>query len=262
LKEYLRNYLSPQKNKNKQYQKFLIYGLPRTGSNLICGILEKHKAISCHGEVFNAGRIFCNLKNSQGDAILKIFRQYNPLYFLKLAIWHNDYSESVKAVGFKALYNQLENFVYLKEYIFGLEDLKIIFLRRKNYLERIYSELLALQNNQWTLQNEEERDQRKLNIPFEKCKFLFEKEENFYINTLKILEAKNLPYLEIYYEDLNKNLRNEINKITRYSNLEDCNNLDTNLKKQNIKKLSEVIENYQDLKQSFANTKWELFFEE
>jgi LPS sulfotransferase NodH len=262
LKDYLTKYIKPNKKKNFDYQKFMIYSLARTGSNLLCSLLNDKKSIECHAEVFSPRRIYSNLQNASKDIILKIFRTYSPAYLIKLAIWHNEYKKSIKAVGFKVLYNQLKPFLYLDDYLLGNENLKIIFLRRRNYLERIYSLLLAQQNDQWVLTDELHRKQTILKIPYKKCKSLFEKEEKFYINHLTLFDAKKISYLEVYYEDLDKNPQKEIDRITDFLGVDTIKNFQTHLKKQNVKKPNEVIKNYQELKEKFQNTKWEIFFED
>jgi LPS sulfotransferase NodH len=261
LKDYLTKYIEPQEKKNFHYQKFLIYCLPRTGSNLLCSLLNNKTSIECHAEVFSPRRIYSNLLNATKDIILKIFRTYNPAYLIKLAIWHNEYQQSIKAVGFKVLYNQLKPFPYLDEYLFGLKNLKIIFLKRKNYLARIYSNLLAEQNDQWILTDEQYRKEAIIKIPYEKYKSLFEEEEEFYVSHLKLFDSKNISYLEIDYEDLNHDPQEAVDRITKFLGVDKIERRKTYLKKQNIKKLNEVIENYQELKKKFQNTKWEIFFE-
>ena len=63
--------------------RFVILGAPRTGTNLLCTLLDSHPDVLCHHEVFNPAGIFWALGDRQGALDLGSMaeRDADPLGF-------------------------------------------------------------------------------------------------------------------------------------------------------------------------------------
>jgi hypothetical protein len=118
----------------------MIIGPGRSGTTLLQNLLASHTEIMCFAELFLADRIVwgypdyekkCNTPN------MNLVRRHHPDKFLEL-ILNNAYKPEVRAVGFKALYRQLEedtaNSKRLLPYLQNLQDLKIVHMKRKSLL--------------------------------------------------------------------------------------------------------------------------------
>ena len=81
-------------------QRFVVLAVPRTGSNLLCTLLNSHPEILCHHEVFNPQGIFLAL--SHRDQVQQFGdmtdRDQEPLAFLE-SVW--DSGANHRCVGFK-----------------------------------------------------------------------------------------------------------------------------------------------------------------
>lgn len=259
LKDYKRKYIKNTQELNNDYQKFVIIGLARTGTNLLCSFLHHSDEVCCAGEIFNKSRTLIGTQ-TVSDAVLNIYKKISPLYFLSNILWHNNYSQRIKAVGYKALREHIQNYPILLESIYKNKDVKVIFCKRRNYLARIYSEKIAALYDQWFITSEEKRIKKKIYISSSECKKLFNFDKNFYDTITTNLQKNKIEYIDLYYEDFNNDINGELNKITNFINIEDIKQPQTHLKKQNVNKLEDVIENYNKLKEYFQNTQWESFF--
>ncbi|MCA9265021.1 MAG: sulfotransferase, partial [Planctomycetales bacterium] len=65
-------------------KRFVILAVPRTGSNLLCTLLNSHPEILCHHEVFNPQGIFLALTQRDRPHSLPSLDERNrdPLRFL------------------------------------------------------------------------------------------------------------------------------------------------------------------------------------
>lgn len=72
---------------------------------------------------------------------------------------------------------------------------------------------------------------------------------------------KNHSYQDVYYENLTNQLAPTITKLTAFLGFTTKVNIKTKLYKQNPEPLWELIENYQQLKTQFQDTRWEHYFE-
>src|SRR5207249_4299870 len=85
--------------------RFVILAAPRTGSNMLCTILDSHPAILCHHEIFNPDGIFYALRLRDGSFSLGSMedRRRAPLDFLA-RVWEADLGHAY--IGFKMTHRQ------------------------------------------------------------------------------------------------------------------------------------------------------------
>jgi len=89
--------------------RFVVLAHPRTGSNLLCGMLHNHPSITMHNELFHDQQImsYFNKHNDHNDwAALSKLRNEDPLQFLYQHIFGADAHSRIgqpnpEAVGFK-----------------------------------------------------------------------------------------------------------------------------------------------------------------
>lgn len=271
------------------YTKFVIIGQERTGSNLLQTLLASHSNILSFGEIFNVDEqvrkkaLWSFVWNTRNGASLipsptkellspedvqilrarslKIVKpltlEDNPAEYLAKYVY-KEYPDDIKAVGFRLFYSHARNdewkeaWEYLKS-----AHVKIIHLKRKNLLDRYLSYALALRSNVWisyTIENDAYNEPITLD-PADCFKdlnrsLLYQQQiDGFFENNLK---------LEVTYEALHCNLVEENRKIQQFLGLE-YQELSSKTIKQRIRKKTEIIANYNALKQQLlfglANSK-------
>jgi len=125
--------------------RFVILAAPRTGSNMLCTLLNSHPAILCHHELFNPEDIFYALPLRDGSFNLGTIeeRDSDPLSFLDRA-WRNYLGH--ECIGFKLTHRQNEAIFYE---VLGDRGVKKIILRRKNPIKTFVSFLIAEKTGRW-----------------------------------------------------------------------------------------------------------------
>jgi LPS sulfotransferase NodH len=122
--------------------RFVIFAAPRTGSNLLCGLLNAHPDILCHHGLFNPKGI--HYARDHRDFAPDISdRDADPLRFLD-RIWAA--AAGRRAVGFKM--NRGENGVTVDAMLRDLAVKKIL-LKRRNRVRAFVSETIAEMTGLW-----------------------------------------------------------------------------------------------------------------
>lgn len=124
-------------------QKFVVVCGGRTGSNLLCGILDQHPYVACHYEVFNPRAIYLNQNRLFEDEAALAARNVDPASFIESL--YND-AGTYRAVGFKLL--TTHDAVAL-DHCLAAPDIKKIVLSRGNLLAQYSSQLIADRTQQW-----------------------------------------------------------------------------------------------------------------
>ncbi|MDJ0531151.1 MAG: Stf0 family sulfotransferase [Xenococcaceae cyanobacterium MO_207.B15] len=274
------------------YKKFVVVGNIRTGSTMLCSLLSSHSQILCFFELFHRHLVsvpFSVPGYQHKSKNLKIvnLRNNDPVKFLTQEIYKN-HRQNIKAVGFKLLYTQgradnpwWNSSAYdrwwkdvgkepvwnsdksnLWQYLKENKDIAIIHLKRNNLLKAKVSGLTAQTTGNWGIGATGGIDKNntvvKCKLNFEECLQDFE--------TIRRMEDEADEFfaehkkLVITYEELVENTANITNKIQDVLGLK-TRNLVPQTKKQANQPLSEVIENYQQLKAKFSNTSWSDLFE-
>jgi len=130
---------------SKVAQRFVILSAPRSGSNMLCTLLNSHSDILCHHEVFNPRGIFYALPLRDTAFCLGNIanRDAQPLVFLD-KLWQHNNGHS--HVGCKMTHRQ--NPVALKA-LLGDTNIKKIILQRSNRIKTHVSRLIAEQRDIW-----------------------------------------------------------------------------------------------------------------
>lgn len=161
-----------------------------------------------------------------------------------------------EAVGFKLMYNHLDNYRFLSDWILN-EDVMIIHLVRKNLL-KIYLSRLASKRRQ-VAHSVQTVDPIKLYIDPKTCAEHIKKIEKRQNNARVLLENKT--YIEVSYQEFVHNRLASLSKVFEFLDVEDkvIEYSGANLKKLNPTSLKEIIENYYEVKETLQGTPYERF---
>ncbi|MEO9132700.1 MAG: hypothetical protein ABI240_16055 [Sphingomonas sp.] len=125
--------------------RFVIFAAPRTGSNLLCGLLNAHPNILCHHGLFNPGGVHWS-QDQRGTGDVAV-RDSNPVAFLD-SVWAT--GGDARAIGFKM--NRDENDEAADALLCDRDILKIL-LKRRNRVRTYVSEEIARLTGVWESYN-------------------------------------------------------------------------------------------------------------
>lgn len=243
--------------KTPKHTKFLILGTYRTGSNYLCSLLGSHPDVKVYYEIFH--KKLPQLKEIFSESELSL-RYKNPVQFLSKTIYRND--EEKKAIGFKLHYDQsrYQNLPKLMKWIRRKSDFYVIHIKRRNLLASFASQRVAAKSKVWSWSTPDvpAPNQVQIALTAEECVRYFESTvyEVEYYNAF----FESHPVLEIFYEDLYADLNSQLAVIKDFLKL-NPHPMTSRLQKQNSSCLTDVISNYEELKNDLANTRWKVFFE-
>lgn len=229
---------------SEKYNKFVIIGHARTGSNFLANILRSSNQCRCVGEVF------ADHRRTHGEGFEQIIHN---VYGLK--------RRALKAVGFKLFYYHLTSNEWNK--MAKINNLKIIHLTRENILRTILSLKIALKYNYWYLsKNEHEKKHQKKHVKLEISTLLSEiyqiVEYENYINQ----RFKNNFIMRISYEKMVTNTNHEMSRIFKELGLENHGSFNINSSRQNPEKLSDLISNYDEVNTLLRCTRYKYLLTE
>jgi LPS sulfotransferase NodH len=273
---------------NKETSKSIILlGSARTGSNYLMNLLASHPDLNSTHQVLSMKFIkddeFDELINepinyikkrlmlvNNKPTIIKLFYSNNPK---KALANKNNY---LKTKNKKQFYESLDKREktelkrtlkydnskiynsYKKIWIwFKLnKNIKIIHLSRSNILEKYVSLFRALKSDKWT-QTNNDNDKTTIKIVPKDCLEFF---KNYEMEKKKYtLFFSNHKTLNVDYNELYLKKEETCNRILEFIGVSK-QTLSSNMKKQNNSPLFESIENYDEIKDYFKNTKWSVFF--
>ena len=224
--------------------RFVIIGIPRSGTNMLCTLLNSHPEILCHHELYNPHGIMyaLHLRDSAFSLGSMEDRNKNPDQFLN-NVWQNTLNH--KAVGFKFT-NRDDEDIYWK--VIRDPNVRKIILKRENRVKTYVSKLMSEATGLWEVYDAQKiSPQRpKIRVELEGLLNALKRYSDYYSNVEKALIETNQKALEVKYEDL-------FNDKTRQSLLEylgvsiDTSVLKVESIKQNPIDLKSTITNYEEL---------------
>jgi len=231
--------------------KFAIIAVPRSGSNLLCTLLNSHPEILCHHEVFNPNGIFTALTHRDQDLQLGSLadRDRDPLAFLE-RIWAT--GSEYNAVGFK--WTRGQNEVVLKSVVAD-EHVRKLILRRRNRIKTYISEKIAQRTQQWEVYSRPQLIWPRPKVTVDRNELLHHISLNnhFYDSIHKTLVHSRQPYLDVDYETLFNG--EEQGRLLRFLGVADVGYpLTAASIKQNSTDLQDSIANFADLAASLEGT--------
>ena len=223
---------------------FAIVAAPRTGSNMLCTMLNSHPEILCHHEIFNPAGIHYALDHRNGDFNLGTAeeRDRHPEDFVRRVFGHRC---GRNAVGFKLNRGQ-----HPRAFHYVMEDPKIrkIVLRRRNRLKAFVSDLIAQQTGQWESYefSDFSRPNPPVEIDLERLRDYLMETESYYSEVTGLLRSTGQDYLETAYEDLPS--PGEQRRILSFLGVSDSAPLAAATRKRTPTDLRSVVSNFGDLR--------------
>lgn len=237
----IRNLFS--KNKGCHYNKFFIVGIARSGTTLLHTYLNNHPNIFSHGEI--------SILNLQDEWIKDTI--FPP------------YSKNIQAVGAKVLLpidNKAQGVKFLKDIDNSGLSIYFLFLYRNNLLKWYVSLKIAQKTAQWSKTNERQTLPLHLKQVEIDTKELIQnlKQAQESIDYYRKLFSRQR-IIELTYEQLQQYPHSKLNEIQAFLGVNSAP-LVSLLKKQNPELLSELIINFEEVKEVLNGTPYQKFLAE
>lgn len=221
--------------------RFVVLAVPRTGSNLLCTLLNSHPEILCHHELFNPRGVFTAWSLRDHDFGLGSIedRDRKPLEFLE-NVWST--GTGYRFVGFKWTRRQNETVL---DALASDRRVKKIVLRRRNRIKTFVSDKIAQATDQWEVYSASELQQPRPRIAVDLQELAGHIEENagFYRRLERKLQGQ--PWCTTHYEQLFD--LEEQRRLLRFLEVDTVElPLQAASVKQNPSDLRELISNYDD----------------
>jgi riboflavin biosynthesis pyrimidine reductase/LPS sulfotransferase NodH len=235
-------------------RRFVIFATPRSGSNMLCTMLNSHPDILCHHEVFNPEAVHYALDHRNGEINLGSIadRENNPESFID-SLWRHHCKKS--AVGFKL--NRGQNDVAFRHVLEDQEVRKIL-LTRRNRVQAYVSELIAQQTGGWESYAFSGFQSSGRPVTVDVARLLEHAANNQrYMSGIQAkLYSTGQRFLQTAYEDLG--CADEQRRILEFLNLAPTTpQLRPATRKLNSANLRELVSNFDELEQALRGTEFE-----
>jgi hypothetical protein len=276
---------------SRSTQHFIILSSQRSGSTFIRIWLNQHPKIHCYGEVFlghylsaDGFRAHCfrhpasRLLYMTGQARLvkklglkiipdRLVHDYlDRLYFGNdLAEPWTDIEKRVNdrsprghkpLVGFKLMYSTLQQYGAVDRWIDSNRP-KVIHITRENHLRK-YVSLVKLSKTRVAHSKQAVQESPKVKIDANEFIRFSSQQKSYTDNYRKYLE-KNMPYLEISYEDFFGDMAASSGVILEFLEVDNMNMMMHEMKKIGSEDLSEDVENWDELNGRLIHTEYARF---
>ena len=281
------NLASISTDSNSKIQRFMVLGSARTGSNLLLSLLSAHPHIKTYGELFNLDML-------PETSLLEVLD--DPVTFLRRRVYQNHKLE-IAAIGFKMFYEHLTRDYFIKpvdvsdaapqlqekytrfsnfiesnyaweilderfrttwEFLRADQSLAVIHLQRRNMLHTLTSLKRAFVTSQWWSLKSGPQTTHPVHLDPEECGRYFQKLSHSAAEADAAFAEH--PKINVIYEDLIEKQQATLQRIFAFLKVP-CKSVTTRMKKQNLASLRETVDNYEQLKSYFRNTRWDVFFE-
>jgi LPS sulfotransferase NodH len=245
----------------RDYTRFIILGRSRSGTNFLRGLLNSHSQIVVLGELFQSkkaiGWAYPGYMKSQKD--LALFHE-EPVRFLESRVFKR-FPRRTSAVGFKIFYYHAQDDLWkpIWSYLVEQKNIKVIHNKRRNILRTHLSRKLAGMTDVWVNTGGDSQDSRRVTLDYDECLKDFTQTREWE-NTYDALFADHKK-VEIFYEDLATDYVSEMQRLQAFLGV-DIEEVKPETFKQSHQPLSRAITNYDELKERFAGSPWEPFFED
>lgn len=247
---------------------YMITCSARTGSSLLETSLLSHPDILSHGEVYPPTHVgalrgkYTSLATDDDERTrLTEYRDSNQTAFLYKYVYD---AQGHRTVGHKLKHEELllPKFAETREAVRRDPDIKIIHLRRQNLFERFVSAWLVNRVTGVTeIHSDEERPPvERVTIPAEACRDDFDKTSAQYNFFQKFFSEHQI--YELTYEQLVGPERERVlTEVQAFLGVEP-KALSSRLKKVSPPSMRSFVDNYDELREHFADSPYAAFFKE
>jgi hypothetical protein len=276
------------------YTRFVVLSHPRTGSTLLVQALNSNPGIVCLGEVFNWVHHYVgyDLKgyDNYREEDYKL-RNKDPVAFLHSRVFSQQ-PETIRALGFKLHYYHCSppwGFTGLAEHLAQDNGTRVIHLQRRNLLKTLVSNTIGQRTGDWarsvalpplrsvpkavihparalqratsiiSVRISRAVRNRRVTLSPEECRAYFEETESLVSQFDELF--RDHAKLTVLYEDILSDRDEVFARAQSFLGLEPQPVTTTLQKKQNPDDLRVLLENYEELHQAFADTKYADFFQ-
>lgn len=232
---------------HQDYTPFIILCHARTGSTLLHTYLNSHPAIVSLGE--QAGKYIKNVEAQDLPFKGTIF---------------NVQPRPVKALGIKFFYRYAEyprGKIWLQE-LLEMRSLKVIVLKRENILRPIISSQIARKTgalSYWTSKHHLATEDKKISIDTGACITQLKRMEEEQQRFEELLRNHQRLYLS--YEELLSDKNRALKMVQQFLEVRPVS-LFSLLRKQNPEPLSQLVVNFDELKDALKATPWKILTED
>lgn len=229
--------------------KFIICSAPRTGSHALASALGEHSGLKVAGEVFFRPDKFNVTGTNLVEVIESAFSQFD-------GVIHHRTGD----VRFPFFTNQ-----QLWDEIFKKQDLKFVYLQRRDLLAMTISLFIAESTHTWQIGCRQSAilNGYSTDITSAKPISLDARKVEFYLNRYKNEIGKfdqhleNKDFIRLYYEDLKQDWEKEITKTQEFLGVSVQSLFPATLAQSGGR---EYVQNYSELQEHFKSTKWAYLF--
>lgn len=251
-------------------KKFIITGIPRSGTTVISCSVVTHPEILFYGELFNSmmGVRTTEASRTTLGAGWKFERPLNRgIPACSDRISAQDYLKDFfsrdipyNAVGFKILYDQAIEGPNSDtwEYVANDPEIKIIRTRRTDLLEVVCSYVRAKITRRWHIAGDQSLESPRFIVPPAEFENLIKKLEAVPEPALRFDKTHDV--LDIGYDQISMDFQDSMTRIFSFLGVDSNITVEPKLKKIARMKPYEELANYQDLKRHFSNTPRSKYF--
>ena len=249
----------------RDYTKFLILTRSRSGSNFLVDLLNSHSKVLCYSELFSPSGVThwgvpgYGAKQFKSESVRRL-KEEDPVKFMTQYVYKTA-PGWISAVGFKLFYNHAKEGKgdNLWKYLEGLEDLRVIHLKRKNTLKTVVSQKIAMASGVWVKRAKHGAAMREaIELSHDECLTQFERTRRWQEEYDEYFAPKEK--MDVIFEDLVADTDRVMYGVQSFLGVE-SQRLTAGTQKQSSKPLVEVVANYKQLRDSFSGTEWEAMFE-
>lgn len=245
----------------KQYRRFLVVGVARTGSTLLLSLLNAQPRVIAFGEVFRGdGRIGWDMPpflTRQGASVTQLHAE-RPIEFLETEVFRR-WPREVSAVGFKLFYYHARTgrHAAVWDYLKDQPDLAVIHIKRLNVLEQYLSLRVAHATDVWSSATGAAPAAEPIVLAPEACLRHFEEVRAQEDACDAFFHSHAMHSLT--YEDLVADQASALAGVAAHLDVE-LTPVKPSIRRQRTQPLTEAIANYAELRSYFAGSRWEEFF--
>jgi LPS sulfotransferase NodH len=234
----------PGMNELRSVARFTVLAAARTGSNLLCGLLNSHPEILCHHGLFHEGAIHYAIDCREASLNFGTHpeRDKDPAAFLD-RVWRNNLG--MRAVGFKLHRDQHEAAMRLVTQDPGIRK---ILLYRRNRIKTYVSVLIAEQTGLWESYGKADDSPLQARVYVDQASLwnYVATIGNFYAQTERALSGSGQDFHVIEYESLTS--QTELASLLRFLDVSPRElTLTAPSFKRNPEDLSAMIVNFSEL---------------
>jgi LPS sulfotransferase NodH len=243
------------------YSKFVIVGIARTGSTLLIDLLAAHGQAIAFGELFRTeAAIGWDVRPFASDTDKRKLALYrsDPVEFLRTDVFRR-WPSDIDAVGFKLFYYHARGHPFTGVWTFLRDDpsIRIIHAKRRNVLAQYLSLQLAHRTDVWSSRQEPASETPAIRLDPEECRRHFEQVRRYESETAETF--RHHPVADVFYEDLAGDRDKALGEVQAFLGLERRPTAPTLVRQRRVL-LSRAIENFEELRRTFAATPWSEFF--